>query len=53
MRFKSKAQARYMFKFHPRIAKKSADSMKTKRNKHPLKRLPEHVKKRKARRKKS
>lgn len=46
MPFRSKAQARYMFATHPRIAKKMADGMKTKRNKHPLKGLPDKVKKR-------
>lgn len=49
MRFKSKAQARYMFATHPRIAKRVADGMKTKRNKHPLRSLPNKIKRRKTR----
>lgn len=40
MPFTSKKQARFMFANHPRIAKKMADAMKTKSNKHPLKGLP-------------
>jgi ABC-type hemin transport system substrate-binding protein len=36
----SKKQAAYMFANHPTIAKKMADAMKSKGNKHPLKKLP-------------
>jgi hypothetical protein len=38
--FYSKRQAAFMFANHPRLAKKMADAMKTKSNKHPLKNLP-------------
>jgi hypothetical protein len=40
MPFTSKKQARFMFANHPNIAKKMADGMKTKSNKHPIKGLP-------------
>lgn len=41
MPFKSKAQARFMFANHPRIAKRWAKET------HNMKRLPNHVKKKK------
>jgi hypothetical protein len=41
MPFKSKAQAKYMFAKHPEIAKEFADKTPS------IKRLPEHVKKKK------
>jgi hypothetical protein len=45
MPFKSKAQARFMFAKHPRIAQKMANKMKRKgKTKHPIKGLPEKKK---------
>ena len=41
MPFKSKAQARFMFAKHPRMAKRWADETKS------IKRLPQRVRKRK------
>ena len=41
MPFKSKAQAKYMFAKHPEIAKEFADKTPN------IKKLPEHVKKKK------
>lgn len=48
MPFRSKAQARYMFKFHPKIARRW---VKESGKKHPIRNLPQR-KRRKTRRKK-
>lgn len=48
MPFKSKAQARYMFAKHSKIAKRWASEMKrSRKTKHPIKPLPNKVKRKK------
>lgn len=46
MPFKSKAQARYLFAKEPKVAKEFASKTKS------IKKLPEHVKKKKSKKKK-